>query len=173
MTNAINSCAHTASAFLTVSVPVDIPDSAEICAGGSVVVDAGVYDSYLWSTGETTQTITITTFGVYTIQVVDSVIGCTTFDYIEVVDGCVGLEELNGMSLSIFPNPSNGEFNYSIDEMTGIINMVVVDVSGKIIEVGELSTATGTIDLSTYESGVYILKLNAGDAITTVRLIKQ
>ena len=77
------------------------------------------------------------------------------------------------MSLSIFPNPSNGEFNYSIDEMTGIINMVVVDVSGKIIEVGELSTATGTIDLSTYESGVYILKLNAGDAITTVRLIKQ
>jgi hypothetical protein len=38
---------------------------------------------------------------------------------------------------------------------------------------GPFMTATGTIDLSTYESGVYILKLNAGDAITTVRLIKK
>ncbi|MFT5858351.1 MAG: hypothetical protein ACI865_000437 [Flavobacteriaceae bacterium] len=173
VTNTINGCDHTASAFLTVSVPVDIPVFAEICAGGSVIVDAGVYDSYLWSTGETTQTITVTAFGVYTVQVVDSVIGCTTFDYIEVVDGCVGLEELNGMSMSIFPNPSNGEFNYSIDEMTSAIDMVIVDVTGKIIEAGELSSATGAIDLSTYESGVYILKLNAGGAMTTVRLIKK
>ena len=57
--------------------------------------------------------------------------------------------------------------------MTGRIDMMIVDVTGKIITAGELSTATGIIDLSTYETGVYILKLNTGDAITTVRLIKQ
>ncbi|HOE04471.1 MAG TPA: gliding motility-associated C-terminal domain-containing protein [Bacteroidales bacterium] len=48
------------------------------CAGGSVVLDAGSgYPSYSWNTGATSQTITATTAGTYSVTVSSST-GCTT-----------------------------------------------------------------------------------------------
>ncbi|HOY31350.1 MAG TPA: PKD domain-containing protein [Bacteroidales bacterium] len=50
-----------------------ITGPATICAGGSAVLDAGAnYISYSWSTGETTQTITVTSAGTYTVTVADA-----------------------------------------------------------------------------------------------------
>jgi hypothetical protein len=46
------------------------------CTGGSVILSAGIYTSYLWSTGETTDSITVTTAGIYTVTVTNSS-GCT------------------------------------------------------------------------------------------------
>ncbi|TSJ45571.1 gliding motility-associated C-terminal domain-containing protein [Fluviicola chungangensis] len=45
------------------------------CAGGSVTLTASSGGSYLWSTGETTQSITASTSGSYTVTVTTS--GCT------------------------------------------------------------------------------------------------
>ena len=36
------------------------------------ILDAGAYSGYLWSTGDVTQQITITTAGVYTVTVEDA-----------------------------------------------------------------------------------------------------
>lgn len=48
------------------------------CSGGSVILSATAgFASYLWSNGETTQTITVTTSGVYTVVVSDA-IGCSS-----------------------------------------------------------------------------------------------
>ncbi|MBI5218023.1 MAG: gliding motility-associated C-terminal domain-containing protein [Bacteroidia bacterium] len=48
------------------------------CSGGSVVLDAGTgYSAYYWSTGATSQTITATTSGTYSVTVT-SITGCTT-----------------------------------------------------------------------------------------------
>jgi HYR domain/Secretion system C-terminal sorting domain/Immunoglobulin I-set domain len=46
------------------------------CVGGSVVLTSSSATSYLWSTGETTQSITVTTAGTYTVTV--TVTGCTS-----------------------------------------------------------------------------------------------
>jgi hypothetical protein len=46
------------------------------CYGGSVVLSTDVYVSWLWSTGDTTQSITITTSGTYTVYATD-INGCT------------------------------------------------------------------------------------------------
>jgi gliding motility-associated-like protein len=44
-----------------------LPDTVRAC-GDSVVLDAGTgYRSYLWNTGDTTQQITVTQFGLYTV----------------------------------------------------------------------------------------------------------
>ncbi|OFX34470.1 MAG: hypothetical protein A2X08_10185 [Bacteroidetes bacterium GWA2_32_17] len=61
-----------------VITPNVTPSSSSFCSGGSVGLDAGVgYSAYIWTTGATTQTITATTAGVYTVSVT-STTGCTT-----------------------------------------------------------------------------------------------
>ncbi|MCK4658222.1 MAG: hypothetical protein KAV82_01755, partial [Phycisphaerae bacterium] len=52
-----------------------------VCDGATVTLDAGVYPSYLWSTGETTQTIDVTTGGTYSVTVT-SANGCQGVDNI-------------------------------------------------------------------------------------------
>ena len=54
------------------------------CNGGNVSLSTDIYVSYLWSTGETTQNITVTTAGNYTVYVTD-INGCTGTSAVTVV----------------------------------------------------------------------------------------
>jgi len=50
-----------------------ISGSTQICLGGSTVLNAGAgFTSYQWSTGESTQTITVSTAGIYIVFVTNS-----------------------------------------------------------------------------------------------------
>ncbi|HRI26593.1 MAG TPA: choice-of-anchor L domain-containing protein [Chitinophagales bacterium] len=80
VTNPANSCSATDSFVLNVGSNLTPPPiNATICAGGSATLNAGTFDTYLWDTGATTQTITVspTTSGAtYTVSVSDAT-GCT------------------------------------------------------------------------------------------------
>ena len=55
-----------------------------LCPGQSSILDAGAgYTSYLWSTGETTQTITVTAAGTYSVSVNDGS-GCSLHGEIQI-----------------------------------------------------------------------------------------
>jgi gliding motility-associated-like protein len=70
----VNGCKNTASANLTVNpLPVVSVANKAVCAGSSATFDAGAgYNSYLWSSGETTQTINKSNAGTYTVTVSDA-----------------------------------------------------------------------------------------------------
>ena len=80
VTNATG-CTSVASAAST--VVVNAPPTATItasgptsfCAGGSVTLSANAGSSYLWSNGATTQSITVSTAGSYTVRVTNAT-GC-------------------------------------------------------------------------------------------------
>ncbi|MFZ4548532.1 MAG: hypothetical protein ACOYN4_13895, partial [Bacteroidales bacterium] len=56
-----------------------------VCSGESVVLDGGVgRDHYLWSTGETTRTITVTSAGTYFVTASDNDLSCTVRDTIQI-----------------------------------------------------------------------------------------
>lgn len=48
---------------------IDFGADQDVCEGSTVILDAGVADSYLWSTGETTQTISVQTTGTYGVTI--------------------------------------------------------------------------------------------------------
>ena len=50
---------------------VDLGSDVVICNGATQTLDAGSHASYLWSTGETTQTIDISSAGTYYVTVQD------------------------------------------------------------------------------------------------------
>jgi hypothetical protein len=67
-----------------VMITPDKPTS--FCEGGSVKLDAGAgYSSYLWNTGATTQTITVSTSGNFSVRVIDNLM-CSTRSSVIVVD---------------------------------------------------------------------------------------
>ncbi len=52
---------------------ITLPDSLElgkdtaVCAGKNILLDAGIFDTYLWSTGETSRNITASAAGIYSV----------------------------------------------------------------------------------------------------------
>lgn len=84
----INGCLGIDTVFVSVSpLPVvNLGRDLGVCdANGTIAsIDAGAgFDSYLWSTGDTTQEITNVGIGTYTVTVANAV-GCTDTDTIEV-----------------------------------------------------------------------------------------
>lgn len=74
------------------SQPIEVDENSEynmlpagtLCKGGNLTLDAGVgYDTYAWSTGESTQTITITSTGTYSVTVTKGN-GCTDADTVNI-----------------------------------------------------------------------------------------
>ncbi|MEO8150363.1 MAG: GEVED domain-containing protein [Bacteroidia bacterium] len=81
VTNA-NGCTGSANVATTVNAnpTPSISGSLSFCSGSSTTLDAGSgYSSYNWSTGATTQTISVNTAGTYTVTVTNAN-GCTGND---------------------------------------------------------------------------------------------
>jgi len=77
-------CASLASNEITVNVHmlfvpvITASGPVDLCQGGSVILSAPAgYASYLWNSGQTSQSITVTTNGVYNVIVTDA-FGCTS-----------------------------------------------------------------------------------------------
>ncbi len=66
---------------------VDLGEDVEICEGEVATLDAGMFPnvSYLWSTGATTQTITVTAGGDYWVTVTNLDNGCGSTDTVAVL----------------------------------------------------------------------------------------
>ena len=78
---------------------------------------------------------------------------------------------------TVYPNPSSGLFTIDLSN-ANLTNatIIVSDLQGRTI-VSELVSSenelTHTVDLSSFESGVYIMTINSDYGIQTVRLLKQ
>lgn len=78
-------CPSTATTNVTQSTPVDLPDTVDFCEGGAALLDANMPGAYLWSTNQTSQSISVTTTGTYSVEVTDP-FNCITNDTTEVIE---------------------------------------------------------------------------------------
>lgn len=75
----------------------------------------------------------------------------------------------------VYPNPSNGIFNIRINQYSGKVNMQVVDINGRIVKQlnNEDFNIEKSIDLSSLQSGVYVLKINNNELNYSQKIIKN
>ncbi|UKN00962.1 T9SS type A sorting domain-containing protein [Paracrocinitomix mangrovi] len=83
-TSAGGSTACRTAVPLVVSKPAfDLGLDSTICSNSPLTLDPGTWDTYTWSTSETTQTIDVAAVGTYDVVVTDS-LGCPGFDTINI-----------------------------------------------------------------------------------------
>lgn len=76
--NGISSCVD--SVLITISQPnVELGPDITVCEGTPYLCDAGIFNSYFWSTGDIVSTLNILTPGLYSVTVTDT-LGCENSD---------------------------------------------------------------------------------------------
>lgn len=98
---------------------VELPERMDFCDGKSITLDAGAgYSSYLWNTGATTQTISVSAPGTYSVTVTNSS-GCQNTDTVQV--SYTALPEITAVNISNSTAAvilsAAGSFEYSLDNL--------------------------------------------------------
>lgn len=154
-----------------------------ICLTHILEVETQEFDSYLWSTGDNAQSVElygdILGLGTHEISVTVDQDGCSGISnsFVVTVDACAGITELSGLSIDVYPNPTNGELVLDVvGESNGFV-IDIVDMNGKTIfteTIGEIaSSLRRTINISEVADGVYFMRLIDGNTSVTRKLIKQ
>lgn len=87
------------------------------------------------------------------------------------VDECLGLTDNEINTVSVYPNPTDGKLTLS--HVSGNPSFKVVSVSGQVVLSGVVSATANSIDLSSFENGIYVLQLAQEQGIQSVRIIKK
>ncbi len=161
------SASHTISVEVVEQLVVNLGADTAICETCLLTLDAGnEFDSYSWSTGDTTQSILVDTAGVYIVQVINGQV-CSSTDTI-LVEEFTGISDLLVTeSVKLFPNPTNGQVTLNAVLLKPAeLNIKLVNANGQ--EIGNLyqDQREGSVELSfnlndwVVASGNYFLVLS-------------
>ena len=120
----------------------------------------------------TTQDLTGLNDGSYSVTITDAN-GCTTtINNIVVAPSTIGIDELNGSTFVVFPNPTNGIVNIVLTNPTGEeVAIRITDVTGRMIYNSDREELTFNIDLSAAADGTYFLHVITDQKRTTEKIV--
>ena len=183
-----NGVCQGAAVSTTISVnlaPVVIAGSDQtlIVAGGTInFSNAGSgATSYSWSFGDGTSSTlgspshTFTTAGTYTVILTGTLGNCSSSDTITINVGFTGLEEINlEESVNLYPNPSNGEFNLSINfAVKQDVEIRVFNTIGELLasrRMNDTSSSFVKFNLNNNAEGFYFVNIKTNNQSITKRI---
>lgn len=159
-------------------------NSQTICEGAVASFTADGIETYTWMPGnviDPTMNYTPTTSQTYTCYGTHYN-GCSATKTVEVlVEPCTGLNNHpdKELDLQLYPNPSKDFVNLKINCKT-ILSIVIqiTDAVGRVISQQKISLTAGEqhlpIDLSTFDTGVYFIKVQSTGGFTkTEKIVKK
>lgn len=90
---------------------------------------------------------------------------------LEVTQTIVSVEELNAIGLSVFPNPANEVLNVTAAEQ--ITSIEVFNVAGQLIESINPQNLRVEMDLTTWETGIYVIHVSTKNGKAVQRFVKK
>ena len=157
-----------------------VPPSTIFADDGAAYLDVsnGVGTlTYQWSTEDTTQSVDSLSVGDYSVTVTDA-LGCSgtrdfTLDLTPVNTDEIGVL----VGLEAFPNPTSGLLALRIALPNAVeVSVEVYDSRGRRVQQQELGYGqqlVTEIDLSAEPAGLYFMRVCAGQAVRTLRVVKE
>ena len=154
-------------------IVIGLSDTATInVAGDSMTLDAGSWSSYLWSTGETTQQITVSTSGIYSVTVTDAN-NCSNSDEINIT--VTNTQSVTIENVRIYPNPASDVVTIDATEWLHQVNSIeIYNQLGQLVQIKH-GQAGNQINVQDLANGLYIIrwKTESNETLGIAKLIKQ
>ena len=84
----------------------------------------------------------------------------------------VGFNDLSTSKLSIYPNPTNGDFTITGLELLGTVSsLTLTDMNGKVVKV--LDTKATKFSMASIKPGVYFLNIISGNKQEVLKIVKE
>jgi hypothetical protein len=82
-------------------------------------------------------------------------------------------ENKNLTTISVYPNPSNGKFQFELSgwESAKKSNLEIYNMLGEKIYQSEITNPNSEIDLSNQKSGIYFMEIYCGETVLTKKII--
>lgn len=153
-------------------------DSASDC--DQYIIDPGItgYD-FMWSNGDTTETITVDTSMMYSLTISDGN-GCSVTDSVYVtITPCPGFEDPPALeNVVVFPNPTEGVLQISaMRQDAGGVEVSLNSITGAVysVEHHEMHAGKSLIEMNISElpNGIYFLSLKTEDQTIYRKVVKN
>ena len=124
-------------------------------------------DSYTW----TVNNQTYTTSGAYT-AVIPNAVGCDSTITLNLTMSFTDINELSTSKLSIYPNPTNGDFTITGLELVGTVSsLTLTDMNGKVVKV--LDPKATKFSMASIKPGVYFLNIISENKQEVLKIVKE
>ncbi|OUS01915.1 hypothetical protein A9Q86_04495 [Flavobacteriales bacterium 33_180_T64] len=152
------------SGWQSITIPISPADFTAVGGSGAVTIaDALASVSTMRILSSTVPTWTGADTVISTINL-DNIIASTTLD----------AEELTIQNeFEISPNPATAKLNIKLSNSFENASVIVYDVLGKKVYTKVLSNVTSSIDVSKWNSGVYLVRVYSDNQTLTKRFVKQ
>ena len=90
-----------------------------------------------------------------------------------VPEGTLSTNNFEEQVFKVYPNPGTSVLNVSIPSLSGDNQIEIFDVLGKRIYFQNLTDFNTIINISKWQSGMYIVNVSNGNSIQTKRFVKQ
>ena len=164
---------------------VNLGNDTTACLGTTLTLNAGAgFASYLWNDNSTGQFLTVTSSGIYSVQVANSA-GCENFDAINVNfitcnlphNPTIQISRGDVSSISIFPNPAKDVVNISVSKFGQTeIKISISDILGNQLYLSKEAATYNynkVIDIRGFSTGIYLVKVEYDGKVNINRIVKN
>jgi len=86
--------------------------------------------------------------------------------------GCTAVTEINDIVSKIYPNPANNQIKVELKN-SGTAELSIFNVLGQVVWTETLNEMTNTVNVSSLNAGVYMLRVSQGGNVYTTKFTKE
>ncbi len=154
------------------------PNQPSFIQSGDTLISSSQHDNQWYYNGaplnnDTSQRLIITVPGEYWVVVNNEANGCSTASDSMKVDTVTGIEQLtvNSGQLTIYPNPTSGQFTIKLNDNQNGYTVEVYNVMGEKVYQSVLNNSQNDIDLSSQSTGMYFVYLKSAEGVEVGKVL--
>ena len=167
-------CSSTGSDVVNLSSAPNIPTITISVTGDSLISSAKSYNQWYFDNqliNDSTGPILIITGhakGWYSVTVTNPANGCSTLS-----DSTTSVNQLsaNGDQLSIYPNPTSGQFTIKLNNNQKIGTIAIYNVIGETVYQSILNNSQNEISLNSLSAGLYFVYLKSDERVDVAKVV--